>query len=172
MPTDFWGNLIFSLVPTVVVGLIFWFVIRSIIRADRNERKVYAKIEAEERAKLAAQPDEPPIAASSARRRVSTSRGRNRTFGSSGAGSGDPSYPSTAPKRPSGSSPRDHLVLPLLAERDDLVVAAADEVPPHDDLLAERLAADQQRAQRLDPRPRSAADPARSARRRGDRPGS
>ena len=54
MPTDFWGNAIFSIVPTLVVGLIFWWVIRAIVRADRNERKVYARIEAEERAKLAA----------------------------------------------------------------------------------------------------------------------
>jgi hypothetical protein len=45
----------------LVVGLIFWWVIRSIVRADRTERKVYAQIEAEERAKLAASsPIEPP----------------------------------------------------------------------------------------------------------------
>ena len=61
MPTDFWGNAIFSVIPTIVVGLIFWYVIRSIVRADRTERKVYAEIEAEERAKLAANsPVEPP----------------------------------------------------------------------------------------------------------------
>jgi hypothetical protein len=46
-----WG-VIYSLAPTVLVGLLFWFVIRSIIRADSTERKVYAEIEAEERAKL------------------------------------------------------------------------------------------------------------------------
>jgi hypothetical protein len=62
MPTDFWGNLVFSLVPTLVVGGIFWFAMRSIIRADRNERKAYSRIEAEERAKLAANsPIEPPL---------------------------------------------------------------------------------------------------------------
>ena len=27
----------------------FWFIMRAIIRADRNERKVYANVEAEER---------------------------------------------------------------------------------------------------------------------------
>ena len=54
MPTDFWGNAIFSLVPTVLFGLVFWFILRSIIRSDRNERTAYAKVEAEERAKLAA----------------------------------------------------------------------------------------------------------------------
>ena len=54
MPTDFWGNAIFSLIPTVLFGLVFWFILRSIIRSDRNERAAYAKVEAEERAKLAA----------------------------------------------------------------------------------------------------------------------
>jgi len=49
---NFWGNALYSLAPTVLVGLIFWFVMWSIIRADRNERRSYAKIEAEERAKL------------------------------------------------------------------------------------------------------------------------
>jgi len=46
---------VFSLAPTICVGLIFWFVMRGILRADRTERKEYARIEAEERAKLAAQ---------------------------------------------------------------------------------------------------------------------
>jgi flagellar biosynthesis/type III secretory pathway M-ring protein FliF/YscJ len=48
-----WGNIVFSLAPTICVGLIFWFVMRAILRADRTERKEYARIEAEERAKLA-----------------------------------------------------------------------------------------------------------------------
>src|SRR5699024_2289821 len=38
------------------------------------------------------------------------------------------------------------LRLPLLAEAGDLVRVTADEVPPHDDLLAERLAADEDEA--------------------------
>ncbi len=42
---------IWSLLPTVVVSVVFYFVIRNVIRMDRTERKVYAKIEAEERAK-------------------------------------------------------------------------------------------------------------------------
>jgi hypothetical protein len=49
---NFWVNAFWSLLPTVAVGLIFWMVMRSILRADRTERKVYARIEAEERAKL------------------------------------------------------------------------------------------------------------------------
>jgi hypothetical protein len=36
------------------VGLIFWFVVRSLLRADRTERSAYAKIEAEERARAEA----------------------------------------------------------------------------------------------------------------------
>ena len=49
---NFWFNAIFSVTPTIGVGLIFWFVMHAIIHADRNERKTYARIEAEERAKL------------------------------------------------------------------------------------------------------------------------
>lgn len=55
MPDDFWGNAIFSVTPTIVLGLIFWFAMRAIIRADRAEREVFASIEAEERARLAQQ---------------------------------------------------------------------------------------------------------------------
>jgi len=53
---NYWANAAYSLAPTILVGLIFWFVMWAIIRADRNERRSYAKIEAEERAKLAAPP--------------------------------------------------------------------------------------------------------------------
>jgi hypothetical protein len=52
MPTDLWGGIIWALAPTVIVGLIFWFVMRMIIRADRDERRAYGRIEAEERARL------------------------------------------------------------------------------------------------------------------------
>src|SRR3954454_14761925 len=38
--------------------------------------------------------------------------------------------------------PERPLTLPVVTEGDDLVVAAADEVPPHDDLLAEGRAAE------------------------------
>ncbi|TFD81230.1 hypothetical protein E3T54_02135 [Cryobacterium sp. Sr8] len=51
---DFWFNAIYSVAPTLGVGLIFWFIMRAIIRSDRTERKAYARIEAEERAKEAA----------------------------------------------------------------------------------------------------------------------
>ncbi|MEZ3160312.1 hypothetical protein AB1K54_07145 [Microbacterium sp. BWT-B31] len=48
---DFWLAVMWSLLPTVVVSAIFFFVLRSIVRADRTERREYARIEAEERAK-------------------------------------------------------------------------------------------------------------------------
>jgi flagellar biosynthesis/type III secretory pathway M-ring protein FliF/YscJ len=56
---NYWANAIYSLIPTILLGLVFWLVMRSIIRADRTERKVYAEIEAEERAKLGLPPVEP-----------------------------------------------------------------------------------------------------------------
>lgn len=52
MPEDFWGNAIFSVTPTIIVGLIFWFLMRVILRADRSERDVFAQVEDEERARL------------------------------------------------------------------------------------------------------------------------
>ena len=55
MLENFWANAAYSLAPTVLVGLIFWFVMRAIIRADRTERKVYSEIEVEERAKFEAE---------------------------------------------------------------------------------------------------------------------
>jgi len=51
MPQEFWSNALFSVAPTILVGLIFWFVMRAIIRSDRTEREARAKIEAEMRAK-------------------------------------------------------------------------------------------------------------------------
>ena len=54
MPTSVWGGILWSVFPTIALGILFWFVMRAILRSDRNERKAYAQIEAEERAKLAA----------------------------------------------------------------------------------------------------------------------
>ncbi|WES63872.1 hypothetical protein P0L94_15560 [Microbacter sp. GSS18] len=48
---EYWLAVVWSLLPTVVVSLLFWYVLRSVVRADRNERRAYAKIEAAERAK-------------------------------------------------------------------------------------------------------------------------
>jgi len=48
---SYWAAVVWSLLPTVVIVAVFWFVLRGILRFDRTERRVYAKIEAEERAK-------------------------------------------------------------------------------------------------------------------------
>ncbi|TDW29909.1 hypothetical protein [Cryobacterium psychrophilum] len=52
MIENFWANALFSVIPTIFLGLLFWMLLRSILHADRTERKVYAQIEAEERARL------------------------------------------------------------------------------------------------------------------------
>ena len=48
-----------ALAPTVLVGLVFWLVMFVILRADKHERRAFSKIEAEERAKLAAAQNAP-----------------------------------------------------------------------------------------------------------------
>lgn len=57
MPQEFWSNAIYSVTPTILIGLIFWFVIRAIVKADGNERAARSRIEAEERAKIAVPTD-------------------------------------------------------------------------------------------------------------------
>lgn len=51
MIENFWANAIFSVTPTILMGLLFWFILRGILRADRTERDSYARIEREERIK-------------------------------------------------------------------------------------------------------------------------
>ena len=48
---NFWLNALWSLTPTVLLGLLFWLIIRSIVRSDRTEREARIRIEAAERAK-------------------------------------------------------------------------------------------------------------------------
>ncbi|WP_150307685.1 hypothetical protein [Planctomonas psychrotolerans] len=57
---DFWGNAIWSITPTLLVGLVFWFIMRAVIHADRNERKAYADIESAERARMGLPPEKKP----------------------------------------------------------------------------------------------------------------
>lgn len=47
---SFWGAVVWSILPTIVVAIAFFFVLRGILRSDRTERKVHARIEADERA--------------------------------------------------------------------------------------------------------------------------
>ena len=56
---DYWMAVLWSLLPTLVVLSIFFFVLRGIVRADRTERSEYARIEAEERARLGLAPVTP-----------------------------------------------------------------------------------------------------------------
>ena len=52
----FWevvADVLISLIPPALMGVLFWIMLRSILRADRGERDTYAKIEAQERAKRA-----------------------------------------------------------------------------------------------------------------------
>jgi len=53
---DFW-NAVWSVTPTILVGLLFWFIMWVIIRADRHERSALAKLEVAERARVAAAED-------------------------------------------------------------------------------------------------------------------
>lgn len=61
---SYWVAVVFSLAPTVVVSAIFFFVLRGILRVDRTERRVYAQVQAEERAKRGLPPLESAPAAS------------------------------------------------------------------------------------------------------------
>lgn len=58
---NFWVAAFWGLIPTVVVLGLFIFILRSVIHLDRNERRAYAKVEAEERAKRGL-PPAPPVA--------------------------------------------------------------------------------------------------------------
>lgn len=49
-----WTGVIWALLPTTCVIIVFVIVLRGIIRMDRTERRVFTQIEAEERAKRAA----------------------------------------------------------------------------------------------------------------------
>ena len=45
-----WGGVLAAVVPSIGVGLLFWFGLRAVMNADRNERRAQAQIEAQERA--------------------------------------------------------------------------------------------------------------------------
>ncbi|WP_454117829.1 hypothetical protein [Microbacterium lacticum] len=65
---SYWAAVVWSLLPTVVVLGLFAFVLRSILRMDRSERRAYTRIEQEERVKRGLPPVPPsPGAAPSSR---------------------------------------------------------------------------------------------------------
>lgn len=49
---NWWVNALWSITPTVLIGLLFALVLRVILRADRNERRIYREMEAKERERL------------------------------------------------------------------------------------------------------------------------
>jgi len=53
---NWWVNAIWSVTPTVLIGIFFALILRFILRADRTERRIYKEMEAEERAKLGLPP--------------------------------------------------------------------------------------------------------------------
>ncbi|WP_166980359.1 hypothetical protein [Paramicrobacterium fandaimingii] len=59
MIENFWLNAAWSITPTLLLFALFYFVLRSIFRVDRNERRVYADIESEERIRRGLPPTPP-----------------------------------------------------------------------------------------------------------------
>jgi hypothetical protein len=44
------GDVLAALIPSIGVGLLFWFAMRAVINADRTERRALARMDAEARA--------------------------------------------------------------------------------------------------------------------------
>ena len=44
------GPVLAAVLPSIGVGLLFWFVMRAVVNADRNERQAIARMDAEEAA--------------------------------------------------------------------------------------------------------------------------
>ena len=49
---DFFANAVWSVTPTILIGLLFWAILRGVITADRAERKAMASVERQERKRL------------------------------------------------------------------------------------------------------------------------
>lgn len=59
MPQEFWANALFSVVPTILLLLVFWFLLRTMVRGDRTARRQWERIYNEEREKAGL----PPVSA-------------------------------------------------------------------------------------------------------------
>lgn len=55
---EYWAAVLWAILPTIVVSVTFFYILRSILRMDRTERKAYSRIEAEERARRGLPPVE------------------------------------------------------------------------------------------------------------------
>ncbi|WP_084128870.1 hypothetical protein [Demequina sp. NBRC 110055] len=51
-----WQAVAVGIIPSIGVGLVFWFAMRAVIRADRNERQALAAIEEQQEADAATGP--------------------------------------------------------------------------------------------------------------------
>ena len=52
-PLEWISSAAWTSIPVIGMSIFVWWLFRSLIRADATERKTYAEIEAEERAKMA-----------------------------------------------------------------------------------------------------------------------
>jgi len=64
MDTQILWDALISLVPPFLVGILFYVIMRGILRADSKERKVYARMEAEMREAQAGRKIDPTAAPS------------------------------------------------------------------------------------------------------------
>ena len=53
---NWWLNALWSVTPTILIGVFFYVVLRIILRADRTERRIYKEMEAKERERLGLPP--------------------------------------------------------------------------------------------------------------------
>ncbi|MGN8245107.1 hypothetical protein ACTHAM_002221 [Cellulomonas soli] len=44
-----WGAALAAVLPSIGVGLLFWYAMRAVVNADRTERAALARMDAEER---------------------------------------------------------------------------------------------------------------------------
>ena len=54
MTSDWWMNALWSVTPTIIIGILFGLIIWAAVNADRKTRRDRAQIEREERAARAA----------------------------------------------------------------------------------------------------------------------
>ena len=54
-----WEQVLVGVIPSIGVGLIFWFAMRAVLRSDRNERAALAKLDAEQDAAASADAESP-----------------------------------------------------------------------------------------------------------------
>lgn len=55
MDAAWWMNALWSVIPTIVIGTLFGFIIYAALNADRKVRKERADVEREERARFEAE---------------------------------------------------------------------------------------------------------------------